>query len=126
MSETGGRAPADGDGAQSGSRGDPPTPWLEGALRALGAERVERVDVGFEGRWSETVRTLWTRRDGWVLDEPYPPGEVSPLRPAIELMLADGWIGLHCGRARPGGYVVDLTVARRVVRMIEAARRPGP
>ncbi len=43
-------------------------------------------------------------------------------RPAVELYLADGWIGIPCFRVSDGQNVLDEAKARRLVQMCDRLR----
>jgi hypothetical protein len=91
--------------------------WLEG----FPTELVERVDLGLEGDWSRTVRTVWSR-EGGLLGYDGAELEHATHRPAAELYLRDGWIGVHCFTKEDRGYRLD---ARRVDALIQLVRKSG-
>jgi len=89
--------------------------WLSG----VPVDRVIRIDVGLEGNWSETVRPVWSRSTGFTGFEQVPRCH-SEHRPALELYLADGWIGIPCFQVRNGQNVLDEARARRLVDYVES------
>ena len=91
--------------------------WLSGAP----VDQVIRIDVGLEGNWSETVRQVWSRSTGFTGFEQAPRCH-SEYRPALELYLADGWIGIPCSRVSDGQNVLDEAKARRLVEYVESCQ----
>lgn len=77
-----------------------------------------RIDVGLEGDWSGTVRTLWT--PGHRGRDLHPPLLAHPqFRPCVEIYLRDGWWGIHCFRHHNGHYVFDAEKAIAIIRFVE-------
>jgi hypothetical protein len=90
-------------------------------LRAAPIDRVIRIDVGLEGNWSETVRQVWSRSTGFTGFEQVARSH-SEFRPALELCLKGGWIGILCFQLRNGQNVLDETKARRLVEYVESCQ----
>ena len=88
-------------------------------LRSVPVDRVIRIDVGLEGNWSETVRQVWSRSTGFTGFEQVPHCH-SEYRPALELYLAEWWIGIPCFRVSDGQNVLDEAKARRLVEYVES------
>ncbi len=55
-------------------------PWLE----TFAADLVDCIELGLEGDWSATVRTVWSRDQGF-LGFDGPATEHTDFRPALEL-----------------------------------------
>jgi len=94
---------------------------IPGWLTAVPVGRVTRIDVGLEGNWSETVKQVWSRSTGFTGFEQVARSHAEH-RPAIELYLADGWIGIHCYRVEGGQYVLDEAKARSLVDYVASRR----
>jgi hypothetical protein len=90
-------------------------------LRLVPVERVIRIDVGLEGKWSETVRPVWSQTAGFLGFEQVPYSH-SEYRPALELYLDEGWIGLPCFKIHGGRNVLDEARARQVVDYVESCQ----
>ncbi len=88
-------------------------------LRFVPVERVIRIDVGLEGKWSETVGPVWSQTGGF-LGFAQVPRSHSEYRPALELYLDEGWIGLPCFKIHGGRNVLDEVRARKVVDYVES------
>ena len=89
-------------------------------LSACQLDDLLRIDVGLEGDWSTTVRTMWTRADGLLK----PAGVVREhafFKPSLELYFSNGWIGLHCFRRLGSSYVLDEEFLKRVIDRVETA-----
>jgi len=91
-------------------------------LNSFDPASVVRIDVGLEGDWSASVWTLWSRESGRDLEASMPSGPTS-LRPAAELYLRDGWIGVHCGRWDGGVYTLDEGLLSALVGFVEGETR---
>lgn len=91
--------------------------WLQSA--PIG--RVIRIDVGLEGNWSETVRPVWSQSTGYTGFAQVARSH-SEYRPALELYLTDGWIGLPCSVVRNGQNVLDEEKARRLIEYVQASQ----
>jgi hypothetical protein len=76
-----------------------------------------RVDAGMEGAWGDTVRTVWTPRDG--LSAAAIHLSHASLAPSVELMFRHFWLGLHCFVREGDQNVFDHDLARRIVGVIE-------
>ena len=94
-------------------------------LTVFPVDRVVRIDVGLEGNWSETVRQVWSRSAGFTGFEEVARSHPE-YRPAVELYLADGWIGVHCSRVIDGQNVLDEAKARLLVEYVETRRGNAP
>ena len=81
-------------------------PWLE----TFAADLVDRIELGLEGDWSATVRTVWSRDQGFLGFD----------GPATELYLADGWIGVHCFRFEDGRYMLDREKAEALIKHVRS------
>jgi len=92
---------------------------IQALLSACSIDDLTRVDVGLEGDWSRTVKTVWTRDDGW-LGQRDVAREHESFKPSLELYLVDGWIGLHCCRWDGHAFVLDESLMARVVQDVEA------
>lgn len=93
-------------------------------LRSVPLDRVIRIDVGLEGNWSETVRQVWSPSKGFTGFEQVPRCH-SEYRPALELYLVDGWIGIQCFQVSDGQNVLDEPKARRLVELVESCTGPS-
>ena len=83
--------------------------------------QVVRIDLGLEGDWSETVVCVWNPQDGFLGVPPaFPPHH--DLRPALELYMPGGWIGIHCAVTVDGGYAVDEERLRKITECVDRAR----
>jgi len=102
---------------------DETTPAIPRWLSGVPIDRVIRIDVGLEGSWSETVRQVWSPSTGFTGFEQAPRCH-SEYRPALELYLADGWIGIPCYRVSDGQNVLDEAKARRLVELVESCAGP--
>lgn len=92
-------------------------PWLWD----VPMEHVIRIDAGLEGRWTETVTPVWSEVAGFV---GFGRAVTSHprYRPALELALADGWIGVPCFRVCGGRNVLDQAKARLLIARVELRR----
>ena len=90
-------------------------PWLE----TFAADLVDHIELGLEGDWSATVRTVWSR-DQAFLGFDGPATEHTDFRPAPELYLADGWIGVHRFRFEDGRYVLDRAKAEALIEHVRS------
>ena len=88
-------------------------------LRVMPVDRVIRIDVGLEGNWSETVRQVWSQSTGLTGFEQVARSHFE-YRPALELCLAEGWIGIPCFQVLSGQNVLDEAKARRLVEYVES------
>jgi hypothetical protein len=81
------------------------------------------VELGLDGEWTSTARPIWVPGGGLNL-----AGATMrhPLRrPAIEIRLRDGWIGLLAAASGVDGYVTDESFLRRVIAQVASgAGRP--
>ena len=93
---------------------------LRSLLSACPLEDLTRIDVGLEGDWSPTVRTVWTR-DGGRSGFSDVAREHRSHKPSVELYFVDGWIGLHCFRRIGNVNVLDETMVERVIDDVENA-----
>ena len=83
-------------------------------LSAVPVDLVIRIDVGLEGNWSETVEPVWSRSVGFIGFQKVARSHPQH-RPAVELYLADGWIGIPCFRVSDGQNVLDEAKARLLI-----------
>lgn len=90
-------------------------------LSRVPVDRVIRIDVGLEGSWSETVRQVWSQSTGFTGFEQVARSHFEH-RPALELCLAEGWIGIPCFRVSDGQNVLDEEKARRLVEYVESCQ----
>ena len=89
-------------------------------LSACPLENLTRIDIGLEGDWSPTVRTVWRRNDG-RLSQTDVAREHESYKPSLELYFVDGWIGLHCFRRVGNVNVLDESTVERAINDVEAA-----
>lgn len=89
-------------------------PWL----CHVPLDHLTRIDVGLEGNWSETVTEVWCRSRGLVGFDRIVGGHPR-FRPALELYLPDGWIGILCFRRCHGQNVFDERKARAIIAHVE-------
>lgn len=90
-------------------------------LALMPADRVLRIDLGFEGDWSATVTTVW-RPDAGYLGVGQRSWRHPHCRPALELYLEDGWLGVRCDRGVAEGFELDEGRVQEVVRWVEGRR----
>ena len=95
---------------------------LQPMLAACETSDVDRIDVGLEGSWSQSVCTVWNRRDGW-LGMTGVTREHSDFKPSVELYFSDGWIGLHCFQRLENSYVLDDSRLEQIVSEVELVLR---
>jgi hypothetical protein len=93
---------------------------LSALLSACSLDDLTRIDVGLEGDWSPTVKTVWTRNDG-RLNLSVVVREHESFKPSLELYFVDGWIGLHCCCWDGQVNVLDESLVERVIDDVEAA-----
>ena len=89
-------------------------------LSACNLAELKRIDVGLEGDWSPTVRTVWTRTDG-RMEFDGAVMEHDSNQPSLELYFSDRWVGLHCFRRTGGTNVLDGAYLDSVIADVEAA-----
>jgi hypothetical protein len=82
-------------------------------------EQVIRADAGLEGNWSETVRQVWSQSTGFAGFEQVVASHPG-YRPALELCLSDGWIGIPCFQVRGGQNLLDEAKARLLIECVES------
>ena len=92
--------------------------WLDD----VPAHKVVRIDVGLEGQWSETVTAVWSVADGFRGFDDVAKNHPTH-RPAVELYLEDGWIGVPCSIESPDGQEFDEALARDLIAYVERRRR---
>jgi len=93
--------------------------WVDSAC----LNQVVRIDLGLEGAWSETVVCVWDPEHAFSgVPTDFPARR--ELRPALELYLPDGWIGIQCAMEVDAVYSVDVERVRRIAeRVAEAVAR---
>ena len=82
--------------------------------------RVVRIDLGLEGAWSETVCCVWDPEHGF---RGVPTGfaEHHELRPALELYMPEGRIGIHCALEIDETFAIDIERLRQIAQQVEQA-----
>ena len=96
---------------------------LKQLLSVCSLADLTRIDVGLEGDWNSSARTVWTRQNR-ILDVSEAPDGHEDFKPSIELYFSDGWIGLHCFCRRESMNVLDRERLEAVVSEVEAAIFP--
>ena len=89
-------------------------------LSACSLDDLTRIDVGLEGDWSPTVRTVWSRTDGRLRQRDIVRAHES-FKPSLELYFVDGWIGLHCCNWDGHVHVIDESSLEKVIQDVESA-----
>jgi hypothetical protein len=92
-------------------------------LTLVPRDRLLRIDLGLEGDWSATVTTVWRPGTGF-LGLGTRPWRHADYRPALELYLEDGWIGVRCERRDDRGFDVDEPRLLEVIRWVESQAIP--
>lgn len=95
---------------------------LQPLLSACDIDDLDRIDVGLEGSWSQSVCTVWTRGGGWIGTQAAVK-EHAIFKPSVELYFSNGWIGLHCFRRQGDSNVLDEPHLEQIVSRVEAALR---
>jgi hypothetical protein len=88
-------------------------------IEAIPLDEISRIDVGYEGDWSGSVVTVWTRDSGLVGFERVPHSHNDHI-PSAELYFDGAWVGVHCSRIEGGRNVFDQVAAEDLVRQVEA------
>jgi hypothetical protein len=90
--------------------------WVDSAALS----RVVRIDLGLEGAWSETVCCVWDPEHGF---RGVPTGfaEHHELRPALELYMPEGRIGIHCALEIDETFAIDIERLRQIAQQVEQA-----
>ncbi len=92
-------------------------PWVPES--AFGG--VQRIEIGLEGDWTRSARTIWARGSGFRGYEGVARQDANR-RPAVELALEGGWIGIVAAVPGEGGYRLDEALVRALIARAEAAR----
>ena len=93
-----------------------PWPLPDGASIAL--EKVDRIEIGLEGAWTQTAVVVWTRRDGFLGVEGI--AQEPDRRPVLELVFPGGWLGIHCATGERPTYRLDENRLRAIVAAVES------
>jgi hypothetical protein len=88
-------------------------------IEAISLDEIVRIDIGYEGDWSGSVVTVWTREHG-LLGFDGVPDSYSDHIPSAELYFDGAWVGVHCYRTEGGRNVFDRGAALDLVRHVEA------
>jgi GNAT superfamily N-acetyltransferase len=87
-------------------------------LAGPGLENLLRIDLGLQGRWTQTATTIWTPADGFAgLPAHSRPDPRHP--PAVELVFPDHWVGVRCAVPGPDGPRVDDQLIRGLIELVE-------
>lgn len=95
-------------------------------LGAIEMDSLTQIDAGVEGRWADTVVTVWTPADGLSLDRALHLRDPER-KPSLELMFPAHWVGVHCFTTSGGGFALDADAAKDIIAYVadrfERARR---
>lgn len=86
-------------------------------LTTISHEDILRIDLGLEGDWSNTVVTVWSRRQGLV-GFSHAIASHPNYKPSLEFYCRDSWLGIHCCVRKNGMYILDEIYAARLIEYV--------
>ncbi len=82
--------------------------------------KLTRIDVGLEGEWTKSVKTIWSKDTDSIFLKDFSITSFER-KPCIELCFPFYWIGIHCFRKNEE-YCLDLVLVNEIIEFIKKKR----
>ncbi len=96
------------------------SPKIPDLVQSIPLEGILRIDVGLEGDWSPTVKTVWSRGRRSIDFSQVTRAHPSH-KPSLELYFEGAWLGVHCFQRIDGDNVFDEERASRLIQFVETS-----